>query len=457
MTIDAAQLAANAAPRYLAIAEAIAADIAQGRLAPASRLPPQRELAYHLGVTVGTVTRAYRVLAGRGLVDGHVGRGTYVTDPGTASGAEPGPEAFIDLTKNAPPVLPSAEAIRAGLGRIAEAERTTALLDYAPTAGAEPHRAALAAWMGRVGLAAAPERVIVFGGAQQALAAALTALSGGRPVLVERLTYPGLISISTALKVPLAGVALDREGLSAEALDRAAAETGARLAVVVPTLQNPMNTVMGLERRRAIAAVARARGLTLVEDDVYGYVPETRPPPIASLAPELTVYLASASKCFAPGLRLGWALAPEGSREPLLRALYAMSVCRPPLTAELGRRWIEDGTGARLARAQAAEAAARQALAAELLAGHRLHGHPASFHVFLELPAAWSAEAFAAAARARGVGVVPAEAFNAGPEPAPRAVRISLSQAPGRASLTRALAALAALAADAPRPPHGII
>src|SRR3546814_2600007 len=133
----------------------------------------------------------------------------------------------------------------------------------------------------------------------------------GEPVLAEALTYPGVLDAARLLRRPLKPVAMDEEGVIPGALDEAAAATGARTVVLVPTIQNPTATVMGAERRRAITEVARRRNLMIVEDDVYGFLLESRPPPIATFAPERTVYLTSASKCLAPGLRAGWIAAPR--------------------------------------------------------------------------------------------------------------------------------------------------
>jgi DNA-binding transcriptional MocR family regulator len=454
MTIEPQQLFASHQPRYLAIAEAIAAEIEDGRMAPGNRLPPQRDLAYRLGVTVGTVSRAYRVLARRRLVGGHVGRGTFVSAR-TAMPAADG-DGVIELVRNVPPLPPPEDLVRETFLALAEAPAPESLFAYAVGAGAAPVREAAAAWTRRVGLEASAEQVCIFGGAQQALAAACLAF-GGSGALVEALTYPGLLNAAQATRTALFPVALDGEGLSAADLDRAAVASGARLLVLVPTLQNPGNTVMSLERRAAIAEVARRRDFTIVEDDVYGFVIEERPPPIASLAPERTIYLSGVSKWLAPGLRVAWAVAPAALRARLLSTLYAMSLCRPPLTAEIAQRWLESGAAVRLLAAQRRETRARQALAAERLSGFRLAAHPASFHVLMHLPEPWTAEAFASAARGRGVGVVPAAAFAAAPAAAPRTVRVSLTEARDRATLDRALAILAELAGEAPRPAQGII
>src|SRR5271170_3743829 len=81
MSIWVPEIETHSGPRYLAIADTLAADLAEGRLAPGTRLPPQRDLAWRLKVTVGTVARGYAEAARRGLVTGEVGRGTYVLDP----------------------------------------------------------------------------------------------------------------------------------------------------------------------------------------------------------------------------------------------------------------------------------------------------------------------------------------------------------------------------------------
>src|SRR5208282_1088359 len=99
-------------------------------------------------------------------------------------------------------------------------------------------------------------------------------------------------------------MAMDAEGVLPEALE-AACRGGLRVAVVSPTLHNPTTATMGLERRRRLAEVARARDLVLVEEDVYGLLPEGAPPPLATLAPERVVYLTGLSKTVAPGLRIG--------------------------------------------------------------------------------------------------------------------------------------------------------
>jgi DNA-binding transcriptional MocR family regulator len=443
------QLASQPGPRYVALAEALAQDIANGTLVEGARLPPQRELAFRLGVTVGTVSRAFGLAAERGLVNGEVGRGTYVRTRQAApcrpdpvnDGGEP---ELIKLTVNAPP-NPSYQTLLAeALQELAGAGGLEGLLAYAPRRGHADHRAAAAAWIGRVGIEASPEQIVITGGAHQAIVAALAALARpGESVLVEALTYAGVGDIAERLGLRLEALAIDDDGLVPEALEQAVRSGRSRLLLVNPTAHNPTTTTMSERRREAIVASARRHDLIVIEDDVYGQLPEQRPPPLAALAPERTVYISGASKSIAPGLRLGIICSPDPLRRKIAEAQHDLFLICPPLMAELFRHWLTNGTADRLARRQRLEAAARQELASEALAGHVYRGQPSSYHIWLPLPPPWQTSEFVAALRARAVVVDPGSAFAADPANAPHAVRISLSAAASRERLRQALTVVA--------------
>lgn len=461
-------------PKYQAIAQAIADDIATGALNPGVRLPPHRDLAWRLGVTVGTVSRAYAQAQRRGLVHGEVGRGTYVLDPlatGAAAGgltasfdpgalAPAGDNAPIELTRNAPPQGPHAEALAASLAELAAGEPAALypLLSYHEAAGPLPHRAAGAQWLARAGLDVSPEALIMTGGAQDALALTITALTGpGETILVERTSYGELLNAAHFQRRSLAGVAMDEEGVIPAALAEAAREHDARTAFLVPTLQNPTNAIMSAARRAEVAEVARQHDLTIVEDDVYGYLLAERPVPIAALAPERTVYLTSVSKALSPGLRVGWLMAPAHLHPAFLEARTVANISQPPLTGEIIARWIADGTADKLLDWARRETEARHAIACEALAGCSYRAHPASFHLLLELPGHWDGDGFAAAMRTEGVGLLSMRAFAANPGEGGRHVRLSLSQPPSRALLKKALEKVAAMLAARPQRGRAVI
>jgi DNA-binding transcriptional MocR family regulator len=461
MTIWNPDLSRHDGPRYQAIAEAIADAVDQGVLAPGDKLPPQRDLAYRLGVTVGTVSRGYMVAEQRGLVGGEVGRGTFVRAPSSETKEpilQPATGGLLDLGINMATWRVHGDALAATLQELSQAQGLENLVRYMPAAGHSEHRATGARFMARVGLTVDPEAVVLAHGAQQALGAALEALTRpGDTVLAEELTYSGVVENAERVGVRLEGVALDAEGMVPEALDKAAARTKARVVVVVPTVHNPTAAMMGAERRAAIAKVAEARDLIIMEDDVYGYIVPDRAPPIAALAPERTVYFTSASKCLAPGLRVGWLAVPERLREAVVDVIYAQSVAQPALCHEVVNRWLADGTADRLTEALRREIGARQALAADVLDGLAIRGHPASFHLMLNLPAPWRRDEFVAAALANGIRIVSIASFAVDRTNAEEAVRISLAAAPDRAALKDALTTLRDLARTGPRASRAIV
>ncbi len=445
MTIWCPDLTPHQGPRYKALAEAIDAAIGQGELEPDQKLPPQRDLAYQLGVTVGTVSRAYALAEQRGLVRGEVGRGTFVSSTGTVGSfynpVQDGDDDLIKLTVNSLPDDGVQQHLASSLKALAASNLPIGeLLAYTPRIGLQPHREAAASWAGRVGMRFSPEQTMITGGAHQAI---LTAFSGlarpGDTVLCEQLVYSGFKRVAPRLGLRLQGVALDDEGIRPDALEAACRASGAKVLALNPTSHNPTTATMSEIRRREIAALAERYDLILIEDDVYGQLPDDRPPPFAALAPSRTVYITTASKIVAPNLRFGVMIAPEQLFDRLADAQSDLFLTCPPLMAALFTQWLDDGTADHLVERQRAEALARQQLAADCLQGIAYRAQSLSYHLWLPLPDPWRSSTFTDALRAQGVAVDPAFIFAVGPEREPHAVRISLSAARNRERLRKAL------------------
>ena len=433
-------LSGRPGPAYLALAEAIAEAVAEGRLAVGDRLPPQRVLALDLGLSLSTVTRGYGEATRRGLLEGTVGRGSFVRRPGpgalaafpVASLARPA-EGPVDFANNLPCAGGAAAALADTLRALAGAPDLGACLDRAGEREAQRAATVAGAWLERQGLTRERRSLVFTNGAQQGLHVALMALTRpGDAILVEALSYPALLALAERLGLVAIPVALDGEGLRPEALAAACRASGARVLCCMPTLQTPTAATMGAERRAAIAEVARRYDLRVVEDDVFGFLPAPRPPPLAAFAPERTLYLTSASKCLAPGLRVGMLQAPDALADALRAAVALTTWMPPPLMLEIVLRWLEEGTAARLADEQRREAGARQTLARELLGGALAGASPAGFHLWLALPEYWSPEAFEAAASRAGVALRGAALFAVEPARRPRCVRLCLSHETSR-------------------------
>jgi DNA-binding transcriptional MocR family regulator len=455
MTIWQPDLSQLPGPRYLAIVDALAADLEEGRLRDGDRLPTHRDLAYRLGITVGTVTRAYAEAERRGLIKGEVGRGTYVR-AGQRSTAvampEPKPgEGALDLSMNFP-VRPDADALLArSLQEMVSRVGVGSLLDYQPHRGRPDHRAAGAAWIRRHGLEVSPDQIVVTSGGQHAMAVVLGTLAGpGDVVLTEWLTYPGVKALADLFRFELVGLAMDSQGILPDAFEKACRGGRAKALFCMPSLQNPTGAHMPVERRREIADIARRYSVAIVEDDIYGYLVKDGPAPLVTHAPEIGFYLASLSKAIAPGLRVGYVAAPPDFVQRITTSVRATTLMASPPMAELASQWIADGTGERLATQYRNEAIARQPIGREMLHGFPYAAHPAGLHCWLTLPEHWASMHFAAEARQRGVVISPAEVFAIGGR-APRAIRICLACARSRDELRRGLTILAQLAHEPPQ------
>lgn len=447
MTIERDDVVTRGGPTYRALAESLADAMMEGRLRAGEKLPPQRDLAFHLGVTVGTVGRAYDLLARRGLVRGEVGRGTYVLGQArsieTAVGELTVDDGLglTDLTAN----FPAPIAAQAQLGHLLPTAETAVdvvgdLLRYPEAAGSPRHREAAAAWLRLLDLAVEPDCLVLTNGTEGGLAAALlTVARPGDCILAEALCYSGLRSLAERLGQHLEPVALDGDGMVPDALAAAARHTGARVVVLSPSLHNPTAITMSTERRAALVTVAREHDLLLIEDDVYGPLVPDRPPALIALAPERTLHLTSLSKFLAPGLRLGFLHGPVTIVREVIAVQRALSLGLTPLAAELFLHCQRAGVVVAALREQQAELVVRQRLTAEILSGLEIATQPTALHVWLGLPPPWtSAEAALALAR-DGVLVAPAERFFIGRGAAPRAVRLSISTPPTRAHLRTAL------------------
>ncbi len=448
-------------PRYLALAGAIAEAIDSGHLSPGSQLPPQRDLALYLGVTVGTIGRAYNMVKKRQLVSGEVGRGTFVCGTGEATRLNFLPERLpgtIDFACYRSPVFSLSEQLTHALAQVTSRAILMPFHKYPPAEGLLTHRTAGATWIRRSGLQVPPERVIACGGGQQALLMAISAMVGADDVLLaEELTYSGVNSIGALLNRQLSPVAIDEEGMIPEALEEAVAATGGRCVYLQPTVHNPTAAMMSEARRRRIADVARRLDLTLIEDDAAISGMTERPLPIAHYAPERTIYISSFGKSVTPALRVAFVACPAALWERLANTLHALTLANSPITLEIASLMIADGTADAIARANLAELAVRHAAALTHLSEWKVSSHPAAFFQWLHLPAHWSATDFCETARREGVSVVPADNFTIGDGVPPRAVRISVNPAQKTNVLAKGIEILTRVAHERPQRRPGVV
>ena len=433
---------------YRRIADALAAEIASGRLRPGDRLPPQRQFARRHGIAGSTAARVYGELVRRGLAVGEVGRGTFVraaAPPSEPALAEPA-RARVDLELNFPMPPEQPALLAESLGGMLRPDVLAGALAPMGAAGTPAVREAAAATLSRTGWAPDPGRILLAGNGRQAIAAALAALvpSGDR-LGVEELTYPVVKAIAARLGITPVPLAMDEHGVLPQAIRSAGP---LRAVYLQPTLHNPLGVTMPERRRAEVAATLEDLGIHAVEDGIYAFLRDD-PPPLAAYAPERVIVTDSLSKRVAPGLTVGFAVTPEAVAGRVASALRSGGWTASRFAADAATRWLTDGTVAALQEIKRRDAAARQRLVREHLAGFAVQADPRAYHCWWRLPEPWRADTFVAAAARRGIAVTPGAAFTVVAAHAPGAVRLALS-APPPDALAAALATLAALARSAP-------
>lgn len=443
-------LSMRTGPLYLQIADALERAMRDGRLMPGDRLPPQRHLAGMLKVDLTTVTRAYEEAKRRCLIAGHRARGTYVA----ANGANNAP--MLDLSMNIPPPpegIDLEELVRQGVENVLVRADQALLSNYHLEGGRVEDRQAGARWLAPMLGEVDPAHIVVAPGAQAALAGLMLALSRpGAGILTEPIIYPGLPAVAAQFGRRVVPVAADEHGMLPDAIEAACRAGNAQLIYLNPTLQNPNALTMPEPRRREVAALARKYQVPIIEDDPSWLVADDAPPPIAHFAPESVCYVSTLSKCLTPGLRVAFVvMREEGARARFVSSMRSFTLMAAPLTTALASQWIHDGSSGALLQGVRKETRARHCLARDIMAG-LYEGASAGLHLWLRLPAHWSASQLARAAVRDGLVVTPGGVFS-GANEVPNALRVSLGCIRDRERLVLALQRLTQLVR---RPPNAL-
>jgi 2-aminoadipate transaminase len=322
-----------------------------------------------------------------------------------------------------------------------------AALQYATSEGYGPLRemvAAMLPWDVR------PQQVLITTGSQQALdLVAKVLVDAGSRVLVETPTYLGALQAFAPMEPQVESVASDNEGVLAD--DVAAKADGARFLYLLPNFQNPTGRTMTQARRVAVSRVAAQRGLPIVEDNPYGDLWFEQPPPapLSARHPDGCIYMGSFSKVLAPGLRLGFMVAPEPLYPKLLQAKQAADLHSPGFNQRVVAEVMKDGFLDRhVPTIRALYKSQRDAMLAALRREMRgldvtWNAPDGGMFLWLRLPPGSDSTSLLPHAVKRGVAFVPGATFYATAAD-PRCMRLSFVTA-SRDEIDTGIAALAAV------------
>ncbi len=422
-------------PKYKRVADTIQSAIRSGDLAVGAKLPPVRELAWSLGITPGTVARAYTLLTDAGHVVAEVGRGTFVSG-GAHKQFKPAKE-YVSTAINdgklslVSPQLPDVGQVamlRQAFAEVGEINPER-LLHYPTRNAYRPLREAAVHWLRNMQLGGLSESdVVLVHGAQNGLGVILQAiLRGPSPtILVEEMAYPGFRRAGDLLRANTVGLPCDKHGIVPDALERAIRDTLAQVLCTSPDVHNPTLGCTPTERRREIARACRALDVQIIEDNCYS---RTDSPALSYrlLAPERTWHVASLSKVLTPALRMGFAIAPRG-RGPVLRqvAEHGFFGLAQPL-AQVAERILTDPEAEAVMDRVRNHMARYVRTAVNALGSFDLSWHEDVPFLWLNLPQGWRAAAFCRAAEMRDIQIRSAEEFALRDSRTPHAVRIAVN------------------------------
>jgi 2-aminoadipate transaminase len=462
-------------PLYVQLRDQLRALVHAGDLRPGDRIPASRELAIALGVHRTTVANAYAELESEGLIQGHVGRGTFIRANGNG----------LKITPPAPPVLDGAQGIRwellfadergeEVLSRLTAAAPEDALsfvmarpaeehfpieelqtcinavlrreavdvLNLGPSDGYGPLKEALLELLRKENIAAKDENLMVTDGCQQSLDLICKAfVRPGDSVILENPAYPGAVAIFNASRARCLAVPVRTKaepgtslGMDMGVLEATLAANRVKLMVVTPDFHNPTGMSLPLESRRRLLDLAARHSVPIVEDHIYGRL-YGRPERVPSLKQmdrsNLVIHIDSFAKVAFPGLRVGWIVAPPAAIERLRVVKQNTDIHTDQLAqaslAEFLRRGLFTKHVAKMRKVYSLRLdALDEALRKHMPEGTRWTKPEGGMCLWLELPAGFDASELLIHAKERGVLFAPGRYFYV-QSPLPNTLRLSFA------------------------------
>lgn len=410
------EISEGTGPIYVRIADGIESAVDTGALPIGGKLPPQRDLAYDLGVTIGTISRAYALARERGLVSGEVGRGTYVL-PKSADG-ERDAAGLRNVPDGTRETLRTPGALRFDMTSAPDVDQASLIEKTILDITRENRREFVGyiqripeSWLeaGRIWLSAndwRPDRQSVVStlGAHAAIMSAIVAVTApGDRIVMEELTYASVARSAAVFGRRVVTVESDSDGLDPASFEAVCAQQHPRVAFLVPVNQNPTGVTMPASRRQAIAEIARRHNVWLIEDVVYDTLALDPLPRVVEFAPERTFVVSCLSKSVSAGIRGGWMACPPHMAGRVLNAHKLITGGKPFLTSELAARLVLSGHADAIRRQARTAIARRGAIVRQAFQSCEFTASDYCPFIWLELPEPWKSSEFRQAAAEDGV------------------------------------------------------
>ena len=412
-------------PVYVQLADKIETDIDQGRLKAGDKLPPQRNLAYDIGVTVGTIGRAYNLCIERGLVSGEIGRGTYVLEQESRashqlislpkSKDEPlrgmgEAEGYLRMNSTSVYDFGQSDIISKVLGDII-AEHPEKAVDYIRSLDQSWQKAGQE-WLSFGGWIPEQDCIVPTLGVHSAILSIIaTITSPGDKVAFEELTYASLARSVQLIGRRVVFVKMNENGLDPDDFGSVCSQQHPKVLVTIPSLHNPTLAIMSEDVRKQVSDIAHKNNVFIIEDNIYGASLDDQPMPIAAMAPDRVFHIGGLSKSVAAGVRGGWAYCPKRFLNQILIAHKMLSGGHSYLLAEIAARLVLSGDAAHIRKVYKEELKVRFAIISDLLKEFHLTSHINASYVWLQVPEPWFPGTFKTAAREQNILIDHADEF----------------------------------------------
>lgn len=417
-------------PIYIALADLLEKDIKTGKLAAGTKLPPQRELADFLDINLSTITRAFKLCEQKGLISGSIGKGTFVS-----SDVAYNPVLIDDIYNYSliemGAIFPSTEPnkiVADCLKSMTEEPNFYKLFQYGLQEKGISQKEVAASWIKKANYIVNPSNIVFAGGGQNAIMATFASLfKPGDNIGTAYTTYLGMKAAAKFNGIQLVPIEQKGNEISEEGLIYACKNKNLKGLFIVPDLHNPTTHTIPIKTREMIACIAKKYNLIIIEDAVNSLLYENPLPPVASFAPENTIYISSLSKVVSPGLRVSFIVANEKYIKKLNSILYSMNIAITPLLAELATRLINSGQASTIANKRREYNIAHNNHINKVLKNFNVLGDLESIFRWIILPNNITGKEFESLAKKSGVQVYASERFTVATSHYDNAIRVAIS------------------------------
>ncbi|WP_241569560.1 PLP-dependent aminotransferase family protein [Rosenbergiella collisarenosi] len=360
--------------------------VEQGHLAAGHKLPSVRELSSQLQINYATVQKAYHQCKLAGVITSRPGKGSFISRRGVVGALQ----SRHDLTSMNSPLSEHSEELSLELKQQALSSiydyDFRAIFRYQSTLDNHDIRQTGLAWLGKKILHPSVNRILPCAGIHEGLLALFVLLQKKGAIALPHYFYSGLKSIIQLMATPYVTIPCDEEGPLPDALARLCKENQVGALYINPNINNPTTATLSINRRLALAEVAKCHNLHIIEDDAYGALASEGIATFSQILPSHTWYLQGLSKSFAPGMRMAWVYGPsEAETHQLCQVMGALKVSDNPLTYQIVNKWVTSGIAQRTAEETLKTTRVRVKLFRRLFPDDRYQISNDGFHVWFSL------------------------------------------------------------------------